>query len=93
MRRAAYLCPVGDPSGNVNQGAIFADLRRTPMKKFLLATAALVVVAANPASAASCCGKKDGMCMKAGTSMSMAGKKGCCCEAMGMNMSKRKHQH
>ena len=62
------------------------------MKKLLLATAALVVIAVSPVSAASCCGKK-GMCMKAGTSMSMAGKKGCCCQGMGMNMSKRQHRH
>jgi hypothetical protein len=60
------------------------------MKTFLLATAALVVLAATPASAASCCGKK-GMCMKAGASMSMAGKKGRCCRGMGM--TKRQHHH
>ena len=53
------------------------------MKKLLIATTALVLMAASPAMAAGCCGKK-GMCAKS-SSMAM-GKGKCCCEGKGKGM-------
>ncbi|SEO93071.1 MULTISPECIES: hypothetical protein [Methylobacteriaceae] len=71
------------------------------MKRIVLASAALLLLAASPAMAMSCCGGGKGkgamMCGKAGPKGGMAmnhgamkGKKGgCCCEGMSMNMTKR----
>ncbi|GEP03773.1 MULTISPECIES: hypothetical protein [Methylobacteriaceae] len=71
------------------------------MKQIALASAALLLLAASPAMAMSCCGGGKGkgamMCGKPGMKGGMAmnqgatkGKKGgCCCEGMSMNMTRR----
>ncbi|GEP03731.1 MULTISPECIES: hypothetical protein [Methylobacteriaceae] len=71
------------------------------MKRIVLASAALLLMAPSPVMAMSCCGggKDKGamMCGKPGMKTGMAmnhgaikGKKGgCCCEGMPMNMTKR----
>ena len=66
-----------------------------PMKKLAAATVTLLILTAAPAFAMSCCGGSKGkaaMCGKSDMAMNHAGmkaKKGCCCESMGGNMSKR----
>lgn len=75
------------------------DLEKS-MKRIVLASATLLLLAASPAMAMSCCGGKGKgamMCGKAGAKGAMAmnhgamkGKKGgCCCEGMSTNMSRR----
>ncbi|GEO99934.1 hypothetical protein [Methylobacterium haplocladii] len=65
------------------------------MKKFVVATTALLLFSAAPAFAMSCCGGKGKgamMCGKGGMAMNHSGKDkkaACCCEGMGSNMSKR----
>lgn len=71
------------------------------MKRIALASAALLLLAASPAMAISCCGGGKGkgamMCGKPGMKGGMAmnhgalkGKKGgCCCEGMSINMTRR----
>lgn len=65
------------------------------MKTFAVTTATLLMLAATPALAMSCCGGKGkaGMCAKGSMAMNhgtMKGKKGgCCCEGMAGGMSKR----
>ncbi len=71
------------------------------MKRIVLASATLLLLAASPAMAMSCCGGGKGrgamMCGKAGSKGAMAmnhgvmkGKNGgCCCEGMSTNMTKR----
>lgn len=64
------------------------------MKTLIAATATLALLAASPAVAMSCCGGgkgKGGMCAKGDMAMNMkGGKKGCCCDKMGGNMSSRR---
>lgn len=70
------------------------------MKRIVLASAALLLLAASPATAMSCGGGKGKgpmICGKAGSKGATAlnrralkGKKGgCCCEVVSMNMTKR----
>lgn len=67
------------------------------MKVIFATAAALILLAGSPAMAMSCCGGGKGkamMCSKGGTAMSHAGmtgkKSGCCCDGMGMNMSRKR---
>ena len=62
------------------------------MKKLTAATVTLLLLTAAPAFAMGCCGGSKGkaaMCGKGSMAMNMKAKKGCCCEGMGGNMSKR----
>lgn len=61
------------------------------MKTLLLATV-LMTVSLSPVLAAGCCGGKGmSMCAKSSATAMRHGKaKGCCCEQMSMNMSKRR---
>ena len=67
------------------------------MKTLAAATVTLLFLSAAPAFAMSCCGeggksKAAIMCGKGSMATShagMRGKKSCCCEGMGANMSKR----
>ena len=65
-----------------------------PVKKLVVTAATLLVLSAAPALGMNCCGgkAKGAMCSKGGMAMShgaMKGKKGCCCQGMSGNMSKR----
>lgn len=66
------------------------------MKTIILTATTLMLLAASPAMAMSCCGGGKGkamMCGKGGMAMNHAGMKGkkggCCCEGMAGNMSRR----